>query len=69
MLFRRPGWGGWHRSPFMSVRRARAASYSNGDVFVVAGGTSNGGAITDTVEKFDGTAWTSAQSLPAATKG
>ncbi len=53
----------------MSVRRARAASYSNGDVFVVAGGTSNGGAITDTVEKFDGTAWTSAQSLPAATKG
>ncbi len=64
-----PERGYWMRSEPMSAERARAASHSNGEVFIVAGGSDAAGTVTNTVEQFDGMAWTSLSTMPASTEG
>ncbi len=65
-----PGLGYWSSSPPMSLPRARSAYYADGTVLIVAGGTVDTvGTPTNTVEKFDGTAWVPLGTMPAATKG
>ena len=65
----RPGWGGWKKSAAMSQKRARSAFYTNGDILIVAGGTDENGGMTDSVEKYDGSAWGSLTSLTQSTEG
>ncbi len=64
-----PGWGGWNLAPAMSQKRAKAASYSNGDMFIVAGGDDGDGAMTDSVEMFNGATWSNLKALSASTEG
>ena len=59
----------WKALPSMLKQRAKAAHYSNGQIFIVAGGEDGKGAAMKTAEKFSDGKWTLISDLPVATKG
>ena len=59
----------WKAMPSMLKERAKAAHFSNGQIFLVAGGEDGNGASIKTGEMFSKGKWTFISDMPMATKG
>ena len=59
----------WREADPMLSARAAAAHFSDGQKMYVAGGIGGDGAPVDSVEVYEGGAWSAKARLPSATSG
>ncbi len=59
----------WKTAPPMSVGRAKAAHYTDGSIFIVAGGVDSNGAMLNSVEMLKEGTWTTRVPISLATEG
>ena len=53
----------------MTIERSKAAFYTNGAIFLIAGGEDSNGLTLKSAEKYSEGSWWPISNMPTATKG